>query len=96
MRANNLLMWEGIKYYAQQGCKNLNLGRTDLSDEGLRQYKNGWNTNERIQYYYRYDINSLSFLKSKKPSRYLINDLFKRMPIKILKLTGRFAYKYTG
>ena len=41
LRPNNLVMWEAIRWCIQDGYTSLSLGRTDLDDEGLRQFKNG-------------------------------------------------------
>ncbi len=35
LRANNLVMWEAIKWYAQNGCKSFNFGRTEPDHKGL-------------------------------------------------------------
>lgn len=42
LRANNLLMWEGIKRSGRKGNKSFCFGRTELKNAGLRQYKTGW------------------------------------------------------
>jgi len=46
LRPNNLVMWEGIKLYCKNGYKTFCLGRTELENEGLRRYKEGWGTEE--------------------------------------------------
>ena len=42
LRPNNLLMWESIKYIKDQGFSELNFGRTELENIGLRRFKLGW------------------------------------------------------
>ena len=55
-RANNLVMWEAIRWYAHNGYSSFCFGRSDCDGEGLRQFKNGWGTVERNINYYKYDI----------------------------------------
>jgi len=48
LRPNNLIMWEAIKWCAQNGFKTFSLGRTEPENEGLLQFKQGWGTTEKI------------------------------------------------
>src|SRR5687767_6880407 len=45
-RANNLVMWEGIRWLVAQGCEQLDFGRTSVVNEGLRRFKAGWGSRE--------------------------------------------------
>jgi len=46
LRMNNLIMWEAIKWYANNGYENFCFGRTDMENVGLRQFKQGWGAKE--------------------------------------------------
>ena len=59
LRANNLVMWEAIKHFAQKGLKSLSFGRTEPEHHGLNQFKNGWGTKQGTLNYYKYDLNSI-------------------------------------
>ncbi|MGB5847992.1 MAG: peptidoglycan bridge formation glycyltransferase FemA/FemB family protein, partial [Ignavibacteriaceae bacterium] len=48
LRANNLVMWEAIKYYSAKGFKSFSFGRTEPDNEGLRKFKLGWGTTEEV------------------------------------------------
>jgi CelD/BcsL family acetyltransferase involved in cellulose biosynthesis len=41
-RPNNLLFMEAIRWGCTHGCRSLDLGRTELDNEGLRSFKNSW------------------------------------------------------
>lgn len=41
-RPNNLLFWTAIRWGCENGYRVLDWGRTDLEDQGLREFKNGW------------------------------------------------------
>ena len=45
-RPNNLLFAEVIRWGCEAGLRELDFGRTDLEQEGLKQFKRGWGTAE--------------------------------------------------
>ena len=63
LRPNNLVMWKAIKWYAQNGFKQLSFGRTDPENEGLLQFKHGWGTKEVNINYYKYSLEKDAFVK---------------------------------
>jgi hypothetical protein len=96
LRASNLAMWQGIKWYADQGYETLSLGRTDLEDEGLDQFKRGWGTASSPIKYYRYNLNQGAFLPEELPSRRFSKALFHKSPVWLLKAVGSATYKHVG
>ena len=96
VRPNNLLFWEAIKWYAEKGYKTLHFGRTDRFHEGLRQFKSGWGASEGILNYFRYDIqHSAYILKNHADSAARIH-LLQKMPVAMLKMLGKVAYRHAG
>jgi hypothetical protein len=94
LRPNNLVMWKAIKWYCRNGYATLSLGRTDERNKGLLQFKRGWNTKEEKLYYYKYDLKKEYFVKNNKvKSSY---NLFKIMPLNLLKFTGNIFYRHVG
>jgi len=95
LRPNNLVMWEAIKWYAQNGFKSFSFGRTEPENTGLLQFKRGWGTTEEKINYYKYNIKENTFIKerSKVKSSY---KLFKIMPVPILRFTGTLLYRHIG
>ncbi len=55
LRANNLVMWQGIQFLARNGAEKLHFGRTEQENEGLRRFKLSWNTQEETIDYFRID-----------------------------------------
>ncbi|MHA1942187.1 MAG: lipid II:glycine glycyltransferase FemX [Candidatus Hodarchaeales archaeon] len=96
LRPSNLVMWEGIKWYCKNGYKTINFGRTDMGDEGLRQYKAGWGTKESIIKYYRFNVESENPIIAKTKESRIHNKIFNRMPISLLKFIGSISYKHMG
>ena len=96
LRANNLVMWEAIKYFTGKGFNELNFGRTEPENIGLRRFKNGWGTKEQIVNYYRYDLRKNNFVRTSTKTSGLNNQVFKRIPLHALKLIGSAAYRHFG
>ena len=87
LRANNLVMWEAIKWCCEHGYESLCLGRTDPGHQGLEQYKVGWGAKEKEIKYYKYDLKKNIFISGsqKRISQYQF--ILKKMPISILNIS---------
>ncbi len=96
LRANNLVMWEAIRWYLKNGYASLCFGRTEVENEGLNQFKAGWATDERTIRYYMYDINGKKFLKRKSNVSGVHNKIFRHMPVPLLRWSGELLYRYFG
>lgn len=96
MRSNNLVMWNGIKQCLKMECEQLSLGRTDKTNPGLRQFKNGWATTEKIINYYRYSLKNDRYLSENITVSRSALKIIKLLPLSLLKLTGKIAYKHIG
>ena len=95
LRANNLIMWEAIKWYANKGLKTFSFGKTEPENRGLLQFKRGWNTKEETINYYKYDLIKNCFV-SKKAGLKTSYNFFRHMPSPILKFTGNILYRHVG
>jgi len=96
LRANNLVMWEAIKWYNQNNYKSMCFGRTEAENEGLRRYKTGWGTKERIIKYYRYDLTKNTFVADVSPRAASYKRIFQKTPIPFLRLVGLIMYRHMG
>ena len=96
LRANNLVMWEAIKWCSQNGYKRFCFGRTEPDNKGLLQFKRGWGSDERILNYYKYDIKSETFVSDTSHLSGVHNKVFHNMPIPLLRITGSVLYKHIG
>jgi hypothetical protein len=95
MRSNNLVIGEGIRYLAENGCGKLHFGRTDLQHDGLLQYKRGWGTTWDSINYNKLDLIQNSFItqNAKAPA---FSTCLSKMPIPLLRLFGKVAYRHAG
>ncbi len=96
LRANNLVMWEAIKWCCENGYKNLCFGRTDAGNQGLRHFKSGWGTKECTLRYYKYDFLEDAFVKNHSPVSALQQKIFIKLPIPVLNVLGTILYKHMG
>lgn len=96
LRANNLVMWQAIKWHAQQGFGVLDFGRTSLENDGLRRFKLGWGPQERRIDYVRYDRQKADFVTAKDESSGWHNRVFRMLPLSISRLIGVAFYRHVA
>ena len=96
LRPNNLVMWEAIRECVKRGFRTLSFGRTETDNEGLLQFKRGWNPEEELVNYYKYDLNKNSFLDESMGVKGFYNRIFGMTPIPVLRFVGSAIYKHLG
>lgn len=94
LRANNLVMWEAIKWYGRNNFQQLHFGRTSLTNQGLRRFKLGWGTEEHSVEYVRYDMRKNSFVTVKDGSSGWYSRVFNTMPGFMSRFAGTVLYKH--
>jgi hypothetical protein len=95
-RANNFLMWTAINWYIDRNYNSLNLGKTAISNQGLRQFKMGWNVHEKIINYYKFDLRSNKYKENFSMDIPIVKKFLTLVPCSLLELTGRILYKHVG
>ncbi len=96
IRPNNLVMWAAIRRLVGEGCEELCFGRTEQENEGLRQFKRAWGTEESILNYYKYDLAAESFVTESAPVKKIHHKIFGMIPVPVLKILGSLLYKHMG
>jgi hypothetical protein len=95
LRANNLVMWQGIQFLARNGAEKLHLGRTEQENEGLRRFKLSWNTQEETIDYFRIDPSGRQCLGPVRPHDFgLHKKVFGRLPLMLNRLAGSTIYPH--
>ena len=99
LRPNNLVMWKAICHLQRQHLTELSLGRTDLHDEGLLQFKRGWGGIESRLEYHR--IGLKREVRPMEPAAAgrgagLGRRIARWMPLPVLRLVGSLAYRHMG
>lgn len=96
LRANNLVMWEAIKWYCHNGYKSFCFGRTEPDNQGLKQFKTGWGTKENVINYYKFDLKRDVFIADHQKVTKLQQTIFRKMPIPLLNIFGSLLYRHIG
>lgn len=95
-RPNNLVFWHAIQWLRDHGCSDLHLGRTSLHHHGLVRFKRGWNVEEKIQNYYRYDLRRQTWQTDRDPTDGWYTEIFRRLPLPVTRAAGNFLYPRMG
>jgi lipid II:glycine glycyltransferase (peptidoglycan interpeptide bridge formation enzyme) len=93
-RANNLVMWRGIKCLMDSGADTLHFGRTSIENEGLRRFKRGWGSKEEPIVYSRLDPMTKSWSTPTRESSGLHNRIFQTLPLPVNRLLGTLCYPH--
>jgi Acetyltransferase (GNAT) domain len=96
VRPNNLVMWEALRRYRDRGVEALDLGRTELSNPGLLQFKRTWGAAEGTIHYHRYDLRAMTFVSKDGGHGGRFERIFSRTPTPLLRVLGSLLYKHVG
>jgi hypothetical protein len=88
-------MCEAINWYANRGYESMDFGRTELSNNGLLQFKRGWGTTEQKINYYRFDTKKNEFVQHSLVSENY-QYIFKYLPTVLSRIVGKALYKYAA
>jgi hypothetical protein len=94
LAANNLVLWEGIKWFARHGFARLHFGRTSMANEGLRKYKLGWGVREAVIEYVKYGRSQGGFVTAKDEATGWHNRIFRMLPDPASRLIGTALYRH--
>jgi len=94
LRANNLVMWQGIQFLARNGVEKLHFGRTDCENDGLRRFKLSWGTEEETIDYFRVDSSGRESLVPISSDFGFHNKIFARLPLAVNRLAGSLIYPH--
>lgn len=95
MGGTPLLFWRAISEAKEAGLSSLDLGRSDIDNEGLIDFKNRLGARSMMLSYQRWSRKQVSS-DSKVPGGQLAKQLFSVMPDPILRMTGRILYRHVG
>lgn len=90
LRPNNLLLWAAIRWACRSGCHTLDLGRTDLDDRGLREFKRGWGAKEEVLAYSVFGDGRPG--RSRERTRRLVGTVIRRAPLFVCRALGEWLY----
>lgn len=92
LRTNNLLQWSAIKWGCEHGYSCFDFGRTEISNQNLRDYKGGWGTVEEPLVY--------STIADRAPTHssgrldQIVKFVIRNSPPAVCRLVGEVLYKH--
>jgi lipid II:glycine glycyltransferase (peptidoglycan interpeptide bridge formation enzyme) len=91
--ANDLLLWEALTWAVEHGCTQVDFGRSDLADTGLRDFKRAWGGREE----------PLVYSTVGKPARdsrgrlaRVARPVLRHGPVWLTRVTGEVLYRYAA
>ena len=90
----NLVIWNAIRWYAENGFESFCFGKTDQENMGLRNFKAGWGTQEGEIRYYHFDFRREAYVESRSLIHGVHNHLFRSLPVTVSRVIGELLYKY--
>jgi CelD/BcsL family acetyltransferase involved in cellulose biosynthesis len=95
LRPNNAIFWHAINWACENGYSMLDFGRTDSANEGLRDFKRGWGTEEIPLTYGVIGPARVSGLNPDRGAR-LVGPFIRRAPLFVCRGIGRALYRYAA
>lgn len=93
LRPNNLILWEAMQRACASGSQELDFGRSDLEDEGLRAFKASWGAVERPLVYTRLGRGREGQGQS---AERLLRPVVRHSPIWFGRLLGEALYRFAA
>jgi CelD/BcsL family acetyltransferase involved in cellulose biosynthesis len=94
-RPNNLLFLEAIRWGCEAGMHTLDLGRTDIGHESLREFKLSWGAEERTLSYHELSDRQQRDAPGAGVA-HRVAPLIRRSPPVVGRLVGAALYRYAG
>lgn len=91
----HLLLWRTIQDAREQGCTTLDLGRSEIGDEGLSAFKEHWGAVRSPLVYWRYPDPGEPYALERL-SGGLARRVFSLLPDRLLISVGRILYRHIG
>jgi hypothetical protein len=89
-----LLFWHAVQEGKRQQLYELDLGRSDLDDQGLITFKNHLGAKASILNYYRYPRSAA--MNSTLHRNQFSSSLYSYLPSSLLRVAGRILYRHVG
>jgi hypothetical protein len=92
----HLLLWKTIEDARSLGCTTLDLGRSDMDNEGLATFKDRWGAERSILTYWRYPSKIATPNPIRRYAMTGARELFNLAPQACRTAAGRFLYRHAG
>ena len=94
MRPNNLLFWTAIRWGCENGDTLFDIGKTDLANTGLREFKSGWGAKEMPLAYSTLSPEPPRSITGKLMP--ILQKVIRNSPLWVCRAMGELLYKHFG
>jgi CelD/BcsL family acetyltransferase involved in cellulose biosynthesis len=94
--ANYAVMSDAIRWACERKFTEFDLGRSDLTNEGLLQFKRGWGSLESDLVYTRLGVDGDRRVNETPGMLERMKPIVARVPLPVLKIVGRMLYGHIG
>jgi CelD/BcsL family acetyltransferase involved in cellulose biosynthesis len=94
LRPNNLMLWTAIRWGCENGYTLLDMGRTDIPNTGLRNFKNGWGTEEVPLIYSTLPATPPQLMTGKLMR--VMQTVIRNSPVWVCRAAGELLYGHVG
>lgn len=94
LRPNHLLTWTAIRWGCEHGYDIFDLGRTEVTNEGLRTFKNRWGVQETPLIYSNLSAKKVHLQVNRLTP--IMHVIIRNSPLCICRLSGSALYRHFG
>ncbi len=95
-RPNDLIFWYAIRWACENGYQVFDWGRTDLENDGLRNFKRGWGSEERLLHYTIFADKPPSYKSLDGAQKHLMETIIQHSPLWVCRLAGELFYVHSA
>jgi CelD/BcsL family acetyltransferase involved in cellulose biosynthesis len=96
LRPNHLLFWHAIQMACEQGYRCFDFGRTDLGQEGLRNFKLSWGAAEESLVYWTLGGRAEPAPEAVGMAGRMLGPVIRHGPLLLCRAAGEALYRYTA
>lgn len=96
LRPNHLLIWHAIRAACEQGCRWFDFGRTDIGNEGLRNFKLSWGAVEEPLFYGVVSGAPESAPPGEGMASRVLGPVIRHGPLLLCRAVGETLYRYVA
>lgn len=96
LRPNHLLFWHAIRAACEQGCRWFDFGRTDIGQEGLRNFKLSWGAVEEPLFYGMVGGAPESPPSADGMATRVLGPVIRHGPLLLCRAVGETLYRYVA
>ncbi len=96
LRPNHLLIWHAIRTACEQGCRWFDFGRTDIGQEGLRNFKLSWGAVEEPLFYGMLGGTPEPAPSAEGMATRVLGPVIRHGPLLLCRAVGETLYRYVA